>query len=199
MRLPPRFALVPIVALAILLISGCLATPSPTGKNPNFPHDAPAGGQTFAQMEESIAMLPGIVTAEISGYEQLNLQGNTGVGIDLELDPGYQIVDGPALLTFLIESAWSVREGYMPNTSISVSFSTDGDFDVDANVYAYEAGWDDELQPTERSEWNFGFSRANVWLRNIGQDTQGQKNLLRLGQWPGPVPEVPQGAIIPRK
>src|SRR5699024_10147532 len=108
-----------LAALALpLLLSGCAI---PDEKNPHYPHDAPSGGQTIEEMEASIAALEGIESVESFGEDSLNIKRNTGRSLKIVLDPNYAISDGEAFVTFLAESLWATREGYKPNTYLTLN------------------------------------------------------------------------------
>ncbi|MFJ4044521.1 hypothetical protein ACIPV2_02120 [Microbacterium sp. NPDC089987] len=169
--------------VSIVTFVGCAARtdrPSDT-----IPHDAPSGGQTLAEMQDSLGSIPGITVTDASSAPP-NIKGNTGYSIDLEVQPGYTVLDGPALVDFVVASVWSVREGYMPNAQIdiSVSMPPGGVFDVAAA--AVESGWAKEARLPAGERSTVGV------LLNPNKD-QGARNLERLGSWPGDVPDAPGG------
>jgi hypothetical protein len=175
-----RAALVVLVALA-----GCGA---PGGPRHDIPHDAESGGQTLRQAQAAVSSIPGL-TIDLAGGEPPNIKGNTGYDVRVTVAPGYRIVDGPALVTFLVESAWSVRTGYLPNTQITVSVDTgDGpEFEVDAA--AAEAGWVERGEPVP--------GQTTFSLVNVRTD-DGSPGRERLGDWPGDVPDVPRDVTVRR-
>ena len=175
-----------VAAVAVLLaLAGCGA---PHGPRHDIPHDAASGGQTLRQAQAAIASIPGL-SIDVDGGGPPNIKGNTGYDVRVTVAPGYRIVDGPALVTFLMESVWSVRTGYLPNTQITVSVDTgDGpEFDVDAA--ATEAGWVEHGEPVPGQT---SFSLVNV------RTDDGSPARERLGDWPGDVPDVPRGVTAQR-
>lgn len=153
-----------------------------------IPHDAPSGGQTLSEARSAIARIPGL-TVDFQGGERPNIKGNTGYDIAVTVDPGYWIVDGPALVTFLTESAWSVRNGYLPNARISLTVTDDPANGFDVAKAAAAAEWIEPRDPVPESE---GFTVANV------DTVEGSPARVRLGDWPGEVPDVPTGVTAAR-
>ena len=182
-------------AASTLVLTACSL---PSGKNPNYPHDAPVGGQTIVEMEQSVVALPGIESVETQGHNSLNIKGNTGRHIKVVIEPGYVVADEEAFATFLVESLWSVREGYMPNASLQLSITAnpEDEFSIGAAVIA--AGWrepDAHTRPPTDEGWSS--TAVDVSERTSGSQW-GIKNLERLGDWPGTVPEPPTDALVPR-
>ncbi|MFJ4160323.1 hypothetical protein [Microbacterium testaceum] len=169
--------------IAALLVVGGIASLTACGqaRRDDIPHDASSGGQTLSDMRAAVAELPGL-SIDVGGGEAPNVKGNTGYDIAVTVSPGYRITDGPALITFLTESAWSVREGYMPNAQISITVKDNAGSDFDAAAAAAEAGWIEPREPVPGSD---GFTVANVNVR------EGSPARERLGAWPGDVPAVP--------
>jgi hypothetical protein len=177
-------------------LSGCTALPEPY---PEIPRDAAGGGQTSEELQDTLAQIDGLVVENASGSEP-NAKGNTGFGFDLRLEPGYDVVDGPAFVDFLVESAWSVRDGYMPNTSVELRLFSNEGSDFLVGEAAIEAGWVPaganvgEISPN-------GWSGATVWVETEGtrlEERGSTANRERLGEWPGDAPEVPEGVIARR-
>lgn len=181
--------------VALLGLAGCSLDPYP-----EIPRDAPSGGQTQAELDATLAGIPGLTVEDAAGSKP-NLKGNTGYGFDLILDPGYEVADGVALVDFLVESAWSVRTGYMPNTTIAVRFSGVPGDDFNATIAAIDGGWIPEGSQTVRPISEQGWSSAQVWLNIDGSRAVhlgAIANRERIGEWPGDVPEFPADAIVPR-
>jgi len=167
---------------AAIVISGIAALSACTqARRDEVPHNAPAGGQTLSEMQAAVSDIPGI-SVDIAGGGPPNVKGNTGYALAVTVDPGYRITDGPALISFLIESAWSVRDAYMPNAEISVSVKDETDSSFDASAAASEAGW---IEPLDPPPGGAGFTIAAVDIRD------GSPARQRLGDWPGDVPAVP--------
>lgn len=189
------------VVAAAVAIAGCVALagcvqqqlPSPAA---TIPHDAPAGGQTADELAATVASIEGIELERFSCSEP-NVKGNTGCRWSLRLTPGFQLVDRVALVDFLVESAWSVRDGYQPNTSIEISFIGNPADQFSMTDAVVEAGWSDWVKSGAPMADN-GFTAASVWLTTDAQSTRGgAENLARLGAWPGDIPDVPAGLIAP--
>lgn len=169
--------------IAALLVVGGIAslTACTQARRDDVPHDAPSGGQTLSEMRTAVSEIPGLAV-DITGGGAPNVKGNTGYDIAVTVAPGYRIADGPALIDFLTESAWSVREGYMPNAQISISVTDAPGGDFDAAAAAAEAGW---IEPREPVPGSNGFTVAAISVRD------GSPARERLGDWPGAVPAVP--------
>ncbi|WP_150957260.1 hypothetical protein [Microbacterium testaceum] len=183
MSWPRRGILAVVVVGATLGLTSC--GPS---KADGIPHDAPSGGQTLSEARSAVAMIPGL-TIDFQGGEGPNIKGNTGYDIAVTVDPGYRIVDGPALVTFLTESAWSVRDGYLPNAQISLTVTDDPANGFDVAKAAAAAEWIEPRDPVPDSD---GFTVANV------DTVEGSPARVRLGDWPGEVPAVPTGVTAAR-
>lgn len=196
--------------LAAMVLAGCTATP-----DPKIPHDAEAGGQTQSQLDAELASIVGLTVTSAAGSRP-NVKGNTGYAYALVIDPAYEVADVAGLVDFLVASAWSVREGYMPNSTIDISVSVGAEPTelVDLVDGAEQAGWVPEgsqphgLDPSNGgSERQFnpgGTTKVTIWIdsQNVSDpssDTRGAvANRERLGDWPGDVPELPAGLIVPR-
>ena len=181
-----RWSLLSAVMIGLLAVTGCAAG---GGSTDDHPHDAASGGQTLSQMRESLEALPGITVSDVVGGVKPNVKGNTGYAVSLRLEPGYRIVDGPALVDLVVASAWSVREGYMPNARIDITVRTAGDAEFDVAAAAAEAGWvtDAATTPSEYSAVSIEVTEAKE---------QGRRNLDRLGSWPGDVPDASDGITV---
>ncbi|WP_261166944.1 hypothetical protein [Microbacterium sp. Marseille-Q6965] len=154
-----------------------------------IPHDAPSGGQTLAQMQESLTEIPGL-TITTPGGGTPNVKGNTGYDFTVEVQPGHAIVDGPALVDFLVRSAWSVRDGWMPNAQISISVQAEPGSGFDIGPTAAEGGW---VAPRDWVVSDSGYSRVPIPV----DESKGAENRERLGPWPGEVPAVPANVTAP--
>lgn len=167
---------------AVVVISGLASLTSCTqARRSDIPHDAQTGGQTFDEMTAAVSEIPGIAV-EVSGGDPPNIKGNTGYEIAVTVQPGYRVIDGPALISFLTESAWSVREGYMPNTQIAIGVTDNAGSDFDAAAAAAEAGLLVPQDPVKRST---AYSLATI---GVEDDSLARE---KLGDWPGDVPTVP--------
>lgn len=200
-----RLAAVGIIAA--ITLSGCTVQ-----SYPEIPRFAESGGQTQDQLDASLESIPGLTVERATGSEP-NTKGNTGYSFDLVLGSSHEIADAPALIDFLVESAWSVRDGYMPNTSVEIRLDagplpTDK---VDIVAAAEQAGWvpvgsqAHRMTPDDGGsapEFDNGTTSVTVWLdsdRVRGDDKRGAvTNRERLGEWPGTAPKLPAGLTVPR-
>jgi len=193
---------------AVLLLAGCSLEPYP-----EIPRFAESGGQTQDELDARLAGIPGLVFTTAAGSEP-NAKGNTGYGYDLVLDPAYEIADAPALVDFLVESAWSVRDGYMPNTTVAIRLDagplpTDK---IDIVAAAEVAGWVPVGSQSHRigedggslPEYDNGSTSVDIWLalESISEKRAVQRGSIanrdRLGDWPGDAVEAPAGMVVPR-
>ncbi|MCM3659065.1 hypothetical protein M3147_17560 [Agromyces mediolanus] len=158
--------------------TGCASSPRPIDP---VPHDAATGGQTLQQMTNSLDTIPGL-SWDVTGGGRPNIKGNTGYAVHVTVQPGHRIVDGPALVTFILESVWSVREGYLPNSEVSISVDAGTGSAFDVAAAAADAGWTD---PADAPPDASGYTRAAVVMDD---DSPARE---RLGGWPGDVPAVP--------
>jgi hypothetical protein len=176
-------------------LTGCLAEPYP-----EIPRNAESGGQTLAELRATLDGIPGLIVEKAEGSEP-NVKGNTGFGYTLAVEPDHRVADTMALLDFLVESAWSVRDGYLPNTSIEIRLSVSPEDELDLVPAAEEAGWVPEGVLTSRGPGDDGHTSVSVWTgdsTDFDATNGGLANRDRLGTWPGPAPEVPADMIVPR-
>lgn len=172
-----------------LSLSGCV----PSWSDPRIRHDAPAGGQTLAEATAAVSAVQGLLVTELSSAAP-NAKGNTGYSVGIEVQPGFEVVNGAALVDYLVRTVWSIREGYQPNTTIAFSVTDTGA--TPWNVYegAASGEWLARASQTDRGVAANGVSFAAVWLDPDTPDRTGA-NLERLGAWPGPVPPAPLDAV----
>lgn len=195
--------------VAVVALSGCTSN-----AYPEIPRFAKSGGQTQAELDRTLATIPGLVFTKAEG-SQPNAKGNTGYEYDIALDPGYMIADVPALIDFLVASAWSVRDGYMPNTTIEIKLDAGllPSDKIDVVEAAEVAGWVPVDSQSHRigddggssPELDNGSSRVGVWVDSETVSARRAAargsivNRKRLGEWPGPVAVVPDGLVVPRQ
>ncbi|WP_147441635.1 hypothetical protein [Mycetocola lacteus] len=185
------------ILVAALSLTGCVPNADPY---PEIPRFAKSGGQTQAELDAKLSSIEGLNFTEAAG-SQPNVKGNTGYGFRFELDPAYRITDPVALVDFLVESAWSVRDGYMPNTTVEIRFTGVHADQIDLVTVGEEAGW---VPPGSLSKFGVdegGHSALSVWISNTGsRDSErgGVANRERLGKWPGDAPAVPENLVVPR-
>ncbi|KQQ68536.1 hypothetical protein [Microbacterium sp. Leaf320] len=182
-----RWSALSVVAVGVLALTGCAFGGG--GSDSGIPHDAASGGQTLAELRESFESIPGITVSDIAGGDKPNVKGNTGYAIGLEVEPGFAIADGAALVDFVVSSVWSVREGYMPNARIDIRVRTSSSGGFDVGAAAAQAGWVRDSTSSPKP-----YSTAAIDL--MEDKDQGASNRERLGSWPGDVPEVPTGVTV---
>ena len=182
-----RWSALSALTLGVLALTGCAFGGG--GSESDIPHDAASGGQTLAEVRDSLESIPGIAVSDIAGGGTPNVKGNTGYAVGLEVEPGYAIADGAALVDFVVASLWSIREGYMPNARIDIRVRTSSSGGFDAAAAAAQAGWARESASSPKP-----YSSAAIDL--MEDKDQGAQNRERLGSWPGDVPEVPTGVTV---
>lgn len=192
-------------AVAVTSWTGCSNSESLSEERARgIPEEAPAGGQTLAEAKAALESIPGLILNELYCSDGPNAKGNTGCSVHLELEPDHEIVDGPELVTYVVETVWSIREGWMPNVDIRIWMTAGPDADFDIVAAAYETGWTvlertrgfdpgGELNPEGKS---------NVAVPVTPPDSPGHRpvdarNLERLGEWPGDAPDAPEGLTAP--
>ncbi|WP_147441632.1 hypothetical protein [Mycetocola lacteus] len=167
---------------------------------PEIPRFAKSGGQTQAELEAKLATISGL-TFEHSSGTRPNAKGNTGYGYRFTVAPDHRIADPVALVNYLVESAWSVRDGYMPNTSVEFTLSGAPEDGLDLTSVAQNAGWISEDANNHRGVRDNGVTFASVWV-GAGAPSSVQDsveaNRERLGKWPGDAPDVPENLVVPR-
>jgi hypothetical protein len=193
-RMGAASILIGALALALTL-TACASAPGPS-----IPQNAKTEGQTLAEMQAAVAVIPGIAVLEADGGGPPNIKDNTGYSFTLRLDPAYEVADGPALVEFFARSAWSVREGYLPNATIDITVLSDKTRPFDVRAAAEQSGWATHW-PVEPHEGSSTISIMTYTDKAQGGEenaVQGRKSRDRLGPWPGPVPAVPAGITAER-
>lgn len=183
-----RWLAVSAVAASVIALAGC-AMGGGGGSAPDVPHDAASGGQTLAEMRDSLGAVPGLLVTDVVGGERPNVKGNTGYALSLEVEPGYAVADGAALVDFVVASVWSVREGYMPNARIDIRVRTPEAAPFDVAAAAADAGWT-SAGTTAPSTY------SSVAIDLSADKEQGGRNLERLGSWPGDAPDAAAGITV---
>ncbi|PPG31247.1 hypothetical protein [Pseudoclavibacter sp. RFBB5] len=188
---PRRPAALATALVACTVLSGC----GPA--YPEIPRDAETGGQTLAELEDTLDAIEGLTFSDVGGSAP-NVKGNTGFGVNVTLEEGYQLADPGALLVFLTESAWSVRDDHMPNIAIEIRFTGPADDGIDMTAVGIETGWVPSASSTPGVADN-GFTSVSVPVADYATEKGVPENAVRLGPWPGDVPEVPAGMVVERR
>lgn len=187
-----RAVLAALAAPVLLGLSACAATDTTT------PQDGTArGGQTLAELTETLGGIEGLTFSGVDGSER-NVKGNSGFTVDVTLEPGYQLDDPQALVTFLTEAAWSVDDRTMPNTTVEIVYHGDPGDAVDLGEAAHQAGWLADEARTGEVAPN-GVSMVGIPVADYAVDQGMPETVDRLGEWPGEPPAVPDGLTSPRE
>ncbi|WP_424464348.1 hypothetical protein [Pseudoclavibacter helvolus] len=188
----PAAAIVAVVSLlALVACSGPAAPASPAASTASA-----AGGQTRAELVDTLDGIDGLTFSDAGGSEP-NVKGNTGFVFQVRLEPGYELANPEGLVEFLAESAWSVNDDPMPNTTIEINYTGDPRDGLDLAGTAKSEGW---LAPHGGSVGVApnGFSRVVIPVSDYAAEKGVPENNDRLGPWPGPVPETPSDLTAPR-
>lgn len=205
-----RAAAIPSAVVLVVLLGGCNAV-----TYPDIPRFATSGGQTQSQLDATLQTIPGIAINDASGSSP-NVKGNTGYGFSLTVKPGYQVADAARLVDFLVRSAWSVRDGWMPNTTIEIEIQAGSApaESIDLVAAAEQTGWVpvgaqlSGIGPDEGgSDPQFDpdhYTSVSVWVNS--EEAAQQKsdpngavaNRKSLGKWPGAVPALSIGIVVAR-
>ncbi|WP_146077898.1 hypothetical protein [Pseudoclavibacter sp. AY1F1] len=178
---------------ALLSLVGC-AGPEAPGAREMSP--TATGGQTRAELISTLDGMAGLSFSGVGGSEP-NVKGNTGFTFQVRLDPEYVLVDPAGLVEFLAESAWSVNDDPMPNTSVEINYTGAPGDQLDLAAVAGAEGW---LSPSGGGIGVAanGFSRVVIPVSDSAVEKGVPENLDRLGDWPGVVPETPSDLVAPR-
>jgi len=191
--------------IAALVLGGCTMQ-----SYPDIPRNAESGGQTQAELDSALAGIDGLTVTRAAGSKP-NTKGNTGYTFELVLDSTHEVADLPALVDYLVRSAWSVRDGYMPNTAVEIRLDAgpSPDDKLDIVAAAEEAGWVPVGSQAHRMtaddggsdpEFDSGTTSVSVWLdsEKAGSDDKRGSiaNRESLGDWPGSAPTLPSGVIV---
>lgn len=162
------------------------------------PQDETSGdGQTLAELTQTLDGIEGLTFSRVDGSER-NIKGNSGFTVDVTLDPGYQLDDPEALVTYLVEAAWSVEDRTMPNTTVEIGYQGIVGDGIDLGEAAKQSGWvASEARTGDVSPQ--GFSRVSIPVADYAVDNGVPETVDRLGEWPGEPPAVPAGLTSPRE
>lgn len=181
-----------LAAPVVLGLSACAST-DPTTPQAGTVRD----GQTLAELTETLDGIDGLTFSRVDGSER-NVKGNSGFTVDVALEPGYQLDDPEALVTFLVEAAWSVDDRTMPNTTVEIGYRgvvADG---ITLGEAAQQSGWLSSEARTGQIAPD-GSSRVSVPVADYAIDQGVPETVDRLGEWPGEPPTVPDGLTSPRE
>ena len=181
-----------VVALpAALVLAACTALGAPAAP---APPDAVAGGQTTEEARARLAAIDGLRVDELD-CAPANVKGNSGCGVRVTLREGYRVAEPASLLGVLVRTAWSLRDGEKPNTSIGVALMGDPGDPFSLEEVAIESGWaTDRTHPLPMAD--NGYTSVSVWIDDDPRSKRGARaNRARLGPWPGDPPPIPDGLV----
>lgn len=168
------------------------------GTDTTPPQDETSGdGQTLAELTQTLDGIEGLTFSRVDGSER-NVKGNSGFTVDVTLDPGYQLDDPEALVTYLVEAAWSVEDRTMPNTTVEIGYQGIAGDGIDLGEAAKQSGWVSREARTGDVSPD-GFSRVSIPVADYAVDNGVPETVDRLGEWPGEPPAVPDGLTSPRE
>ena len=191
-RRPSRSSLTALSVATVLGLSACATTDTTP------PQDETSGdGQTLAELTQTLDGIEGLTFSRVDGSDR-NIKGNSGFTVDVTLDPGYQLDDPEALVTYLVEAAWSVEDRTMPNTTVEIGYQGIVGDGIDLGEAAKQSGWvASEARTGDVSPQ--GFSRVSIPVADYAVDNGVPETVDRLGEWPGEPPAVPDGLTSPRE
>lgn len=191
-RHPPLTALAALAVPVVLGLSACAATDT-TAQQDGTTGD----GQSLAELTQTLDGIEGLTFSRVDGSER-NIKGNSGFTVDVTLEPGYQLDDPEALVTYLVEAAWSVDDRTMPNTTVEIGYQGIVGDGIDLGEAAKQSGWvSSEARTGDVSPQ--GFSRVSIPVADYAVDNGVPETVDRLGEWPGEPPAVPEGLTSPRE
>ncbi|WP_430592082.1 hypothetical protein [Humidisolicoccus flavus] len=184
--------------VAVLLVAGLFgisACVPIADSEPQVEHSD--NGQTLDELQLVLEGLEGL-TITTPGTVGPNIKGNTGIVFDVTLDPDYVLSNPAGLIEFITESAWSVNDGEMPNTTVEILYHGVPEDELNLAAVAADAGWLAQGSVPEHLAEN-GFSRVPVPVDDYAEHQGVPENAERLGSWPGDVPETPTDLVTPRE
>jgi hypothetical protein len=138
-----------------------------------------SGGQSKESADATLSSISGVAEASVDTRSSTNgFQKQTSTTIEVTLDSGFSIPDPGALVDYLVRVAWSTGTKEA-NTSVEVIVLSDPQISVQDALAAEE------------------------WANTASDPNNPQEAVLlasevkeRLGDWPGEVPELPDGIIV---
>lgn len=181
-----------------LIVPAALGVAACSGPESTDPQAGTAGrGQTLSELTTALDDIDGLTFSDVGGSEA-NVKGNTGFTVRVTLDPEYELVDPAALVDFLVEAAWSVADGPMPNTTVEIMYLGIPGDDTDVGAAAQQSGWLAADARTGQVSPD-GSSMVSVPVADYAVDQGVPETVDRLGPWPGEPPAVPDGLTTPRE
>ncbi|POH71210.1 hypothetical protein C3B59_00970 [Cryobacterium zongtaii] len=137
-----------------------------------------SGGQSNESAEQSLLAIPGVTDATVNTESMKSgFQDETSTVVELKLEAGAAVSDPNSLVDYLLRVAWSTQTKEA-NTSVVVQVVSEPQISI---LDALDAGgWDSAGGRSQHPE------RALVSAGEVKE---------RFGDWPGDVPELPEGLI----
>lgn len=136
-------------------------------------------GQSKESAEAGLLSIPGVSDASVNTEStQSGFQVETSTAVEITLEPGYSAPDPAALADFLLNVGWSTKTKEA-NWAVRIDVVSDPQVSILDAVDA--AGWQ------TRSGFSDDPGHASVRADEVRD---------RFGDWPGDVPEVPDGLIV---
>lgn len=136
-------------------------------------------GQSKESADAALSAIPGVREGTVNTEStQSGFQVETSTTVEISLEPGFSAPDPAALADFLLNVAWSA-ETKEANWAVRIQVVSDPQISmldaVDADGWQTKSGIQTDPE------------RASVRADEVRD---------RFGDWPGDVPEVPDGLII---
>lgn len=145
---------------------------------------AQIGGQSSDAARGQLAAIVGVPESSVDVSSSTSgLREETVVYVSIRIEDGYRVADEERLAAFLVDVAWSINDE-RPIKSLAVAVDVPEGQVLDAHQAAKDAGLAE------------AFGSPDLFQIPLN-DARGEKSLERLGDWPGAVPVLPDGVIVP--
>jgi hypothetical protein len=136
-------------------------------------------GQSAESADAALLAIPGVSKAAVTTDSlRSGLQVEISTAVEVTLEDGFSVPDPEAFVDYLLHVAWST-EAKEPNRAVIVQVRSEPQIAV---IDALDAGgWDSARGRSSNPH------RALVRANEVKD---------RLGDWPGEVPELPDGLIV---
>lgn len=138
-----------------------------------------SGGQSKKSADAALSAIPGVSSASVDTESMVSgLQEETSTTIKVSLETGYSVPEPDALVDYLLRVAWSSK-------------TKEADSFVEVIVLS-----DPQISIADALD-------AGEWV-SVGSDPKNPEDAVvqagevkdRFGDWPGDVPELPEGLIV---
>lgn len=162
-----------VLAITVFALNGCVRADR---------------GQSLASAEESINAIDGLSGETESGGYYSGWVYNRWSSVRVTVDSGFRVADRRALVTWLIQTAWSMNdERPTQAASISITFSDPAEF---TRWQAADAGIGLPVGYVVSERDRESAPKINVSVQTRDADAAG------LGPWPGNTPSLPDNVIV---